>query len=413
MKDIFIFLLTKERRNNKASHKMFLYVIKMIKLKNGPLYQWDLNRYVEIDDKDKKVSEVQVCLEGDENTFLVPFTRNGDKVEAVIPNSFLQQDKKIYVFAVQYEQDEVITEEHKIFSIIPRTQPTDYVYEESEVLKFNHMETMLRQELALKADLDENGKIKAEQLSDETFTNVINLALKNAEESGAFKGDNGITPVKGKDYFTEADKREIVIMLAESLSGKSVIGYVDSSNNIVVQGNLPYGSYSVRYEMENGSTVEIGNLVISDSSEEPEMLVNIISTSLDVNLTDIYNSKGWKENIRWSTSGQKETNGTNCIITGLIPVGESGDVYRTKGATFVYNDAVSGGQILFFDESGTLLTTAFCIIENYATLGADEDGNPTFVFNTSELPEGAYYFRVTLSPLVANPILTRNQRITM
>ena len=41
-----------------------------------------------------------------------------------------------------------------------------------------------------------------------------------------------------------------------------IFGHVDEDNNIIVQGNLADGMYSVKYEMENGSVVEIGDLVL-------------------------------------------------------------------------------------------------------------------------------------------------------
>ena len=75
-------------------------------------------------------------------------------------------------------------------------------------------------------------------------------------------GSNGITPVKGKDYYTETDKAEMVAMVIEALGGNPIFGVVDDNNNIVVSGNLTDGTYSVKYEMENGSTVNIGNLVL-------------------------------------------------------------------------------------------------------------------------------------------------------
>ena len=60
----------------------------------------------------------------------------------------------------------------------------------------------------------------------------------------------------------EAFKAEIVQMVIESLGGNPVFGYVDANNNIIVSGNLADGSYAVKYEMENGSKVDIGNLVL-------------------------------------------------------------------------------------------------------------------------------------------------------
>ena len=51
---------------------------------------------------------------------------------------------------------------------------------------------------------DISGKLDASKLPE-----AINSALAQAKESGAFDGENGYTPVKGVDYFTDADKDEI------------------------------------------------------------------------------------------------------------------------------------------------------------------------------------------------------------
>lgn len=57
---------------------------------------------------------------------------------------------------------------------------------------------------------------KGEYLTPSNLSNAVNTALAQAKASGEFKGDkgdkgdNGYTPIKGTDYFTEADKQEIV-----------------------------------------------------------------------------------------------------------------------------------------------------------------------------------------------------------
>ena len=107
------------------------------------------------------------------------------------------------------------------------------------------------------------------------------------------KGADGYTPVKGTDYFTEADKAELINLIKSSLSlgiasdgliylfvdgvpvgmgipqGQSgdVFGYVDENNTIVLNGNLADGTYSVKYEMDNGKTVDIGNMVLDSAVE--------------------------------------------------------------------------------------------------------------------------------------------------
>lgn len=46
---------------------------------------------------------------------------------------------------------------------------------------------------------------------------AINDALTQAKASGEFKGNDGKTPVKGTDYFTEEDKQEFVIDVLNAL----------------------------------------------------------------------------------------------------------------------------------------------------------------------------------------------------
>ena len=79
-------------------------------------------------------------------------------------------------------------------------------------------------------------------------------------------GQDGKTPVIGVDYFTESDKAEIVQSVIDSLGGNPVCGVVDENNNIVVSGNLGNGTYTVKYELEDGSTILIGELVLTDDS---------------------------------------------------------------------------------------------------------------------------------------------------
>ena len=46
-------------------------------------------------------------------------------------------------------------------------------------------------------------------------------------------GQDGHTPQRGVDYFTEADRAAMVAAVIESLGGNPVFGYVDENNNII------------------------------------------------------------------------------------------------------------------------------------------------------------------------------------
>lgn len=75
-------------------------------------------------------------------------------------------------------------------------------------------------EARCRADAAENSAKKAEasaNLVEETMAKTVNEALKQAKESGEFDGEDGHTPVKGTDYWTEDDKAEIVEGVLDSL----------------------------------------------------------------------------------------------------------------------------------------------------------------------------------------------------
>ena len=73
-----------------------------------------------------------------------------------------------------------------------------------EAEHLNHMEDGIE-------ELDKN-KLDSTKLQE-----AINAALKQAKESGEFKGDPGETPKKGTDYFTTADKNEMVNLVLNAL----------------------------------------------------------------------------------------------------------------------------------------------------------------------------------------------------
>lgn len=54
-------------------------------------------------------------------------------------------------------------------------------------------------------------------LSADTLDSAIDTALLEAKNSGEFNGADGKTPVKGTDYYTEADKTEMVNRVINAL----------------------------------------------------------------------------------------------------------------------------------------------------------------------------------------------------
>ena len=85
------------------------------------------------------------------------------------------------------------------------------------------------------------------------------------------------------------------IALPSGASG-DVVGSVESENNIVLMGNLGDGTYSVKYEMEDGSTVNIGNLVL-DSNVYYSITKNLTNCTIGNSATSVIEGESYSATI--------------------------------------------------------------------------------------------------------------------
>jgi hypothetical protein len=154
------------------------------------------------------------------------------------------------------------------------------------------------------------------------------------------KGDTGAQGPRGPAYtLSETDKAEIVAAVIESLGGNPIFGYVDENNNIIVSGNLADGTYSVKYEMEDGSTVEIGDLV------------------LDANV--YYTVTNTLTQCASNNSATQAVKGGSYSATITAKSGyELSSVKVTMGGTDISSSAVSGGKITIATVTGNIVITA-------------------------------------------------------
>lgn len=115
-----------------------------------------------------------------------------------------------------------------------------------------------------------------------------------------------------------------------------LIGYVDENNNIIVQGNLADGTYSVKYEMENGSTVNIGNLVL-DSNVYYSVTKNLTKCSISNSATRVVEGESYSATI---TANSDYALKSVTVTMGGSPV------------------SVSGGNISIASVTGDIVITA-------------------------------------------------------
>lgn len=155
----------------------------------------------------------------------------------------------------------------------------------------------------------------------------IKDANGNVTEIPAIRGDDGYTPVKGVDYFTEADKAEIVQMVIENLGGNPIFGTLDENNNILLSGNLENGKYTLKYENTDGTYTDIGVLEVG-AIEEPDTptYTNLLPTSTKADGTEFVGTHtnggdGYEYGVRIKGStGAEESVSAQVYSTGFMRI---------------------------------------------------------------------------------------------
>ena len=102
-----------------------------------------------------------------------------------------------------------------------------------------------------------------------TFSDGKTVTIKNGHKGSpgekgepGKQGNAGYTPVRGVDYYTEADTEALAQMVLDILGGKPVLGYIDENNNIILVDDLADGTYVFKYEEIDGTYSVIGSLVV-------------------------------------------------------------------------------------------------------------------------------------------------------
>jgi hypothetical protein len=148
---------------------------------------------------------------------------------------------------------------------------------------------------------------------------IWNKAKQQYESILAIKGDKGDTPQKGVDYFTDADKQELVNDVITSISNDSnVVVYTSPTNPVPIKN----GSQVVFYVNQVGTvTLKIGNATYTVNIADVNECVWFIwlqSTTTGGSIIRTDGARKWMnvggiaENILFSYSG------TGSLIVGVM-----------------------------------------------------------------------------------------------
>lgn len=219
------------------------------------------------------------------------------------------------------------------------------------------------------------------------LNNAINSALLQAKESGEFdgvdgkdgvNGDDGLSAyeiwlsqgntgseadflasLKGNDYvLTEEDKQEIaqnatsvcvaknqgasnvgkilavgtdgnitLVDMPEGGASGDVVGVLDEANNILLSGNLADGTYTLKYEMEDGSYTTVGTLEVGAIPEPEPQPTNFF----------VVGGEGYLNPGRASSNGADRTDVPTSLLSNYIEVQNGDEIY-------LYNAHSSNGD---------------------------------------------------------------------
>ena len=178
-----------------------------------------------------------------------------------------------------------------------------------------------------------------------------------------------------------------------------VYGYVDENNAIVLNGNLDNGIYTFKYEMDDGSLVNIGSLEINE--EKP--YINWIK------------EVGYVAGKRMSMTSGVEKDATDSYLTGFIPV-KYGQTVRIKDIDVTENDNIT---IATFDINkqaikGTSATYGTTLYRAFVEKGTESNGvyasTLTSAINTCFTTDLAY-IRISSKSITDDSIITVDQEI--
>jgi hypothetical protein len=153
----------------------------------------------------------------------------------------------------------------------------------------------------------------------------------------------------------------VPIGVGVALPSGDVVGNIDSGNVLVLSGNLPDGTYTAKYEMEDGSLVVIGELVLDTN----------VYRSITNNLTECTNSNSAVSIIDGESYSATISANEGYEISSLVV---------TMGGIDITSTAVSGGNISIAEVTGNIVITAVAeaMVEptNFFVVGGDGYLNP-------------------------------------
>lgn len=237
------------------------------------------------------------------------------------------------------------------------------------------------------ATLDANGKVPESQLPEigigGTYVESVNgktgAVTLEAADIGAVTSEEfdelseqiaekvsktGITLGLHSDgkYYIFVDSAPVGTGFELSNNSGDVFGYVDENNNIILNGALTDGSYSIKYEVEdkdgNVTTIDIGDLVL-DSNVYYSVTYNLTNCTSDNNATQVIEGESYSATINASDGYELST----------VTVKMGGNAVSVDGGV-ISIASVTGNIVITAvaeEKADEVEPTNFCVVDTSVT----------------------------------------------
>ena len=275
------------------------------------------------------------------------------------------RDGYLGYFVASYDKDKNFIESGMLCYVGDPNGHLKQVFKDGNLVQFTVTSSILGDNVAFI-------RMSAEEITDKSVVNIngeiINtpawdkqfnqLSAEKANKSGLTLGVH----TDGLVYlFIDGVPHGNGLELKADVIEGDVYGYVDENNTVVLNGNLADGTYTLKYEMENGNVIDIGNLVLD----------NNVYYSITKNLTNCIISN--------TTSEVAQGNSYSATIT-------ANNGYELKSVTVTMGGnpvSVSGGVITIEAVTGDIVITAVAeekaVTPSYTNLlpkAINADGTP-------------------------------------
>ena len=188
----------------------------------------------------------------------------------------------------------------------------------------------------------------------QAVTDVGNLSEEIDNYLPKFVGTDKV----GKIAIVGTDGYITWIDMPEGSSG-DVTGVIDEANNILLRGNLASGTYTIRYENEDGTLTEPVTMVVGEIVKYT-ITQNLTNVTSDNSATSVREGESFTANL---------TANDGCTLS---------DVTVKMGGADITSTAVSGGTISIASVTGNIIITAVAESNaptNLLPLAVDADGS--------------------------------------